>query len=156
MSKRPGDPGYAAGWCVHYGFDRKQSKSICEAGLDPERFRTSGQWVRQEGGPSLMDVQPCFLTDAGESKPGALPCECLRRPTPREIAEHNDWQNGRVERLGKVMEFIAPWRKRHKGKSAAEVVGCPICHGRLHIQIAAYNGHVRGKCATPGCVEWVE
>lgn len=39
---------------------------------------------------------------------------------------------------------------------APEVVECPACKGRLHLSIAAYNGHVHGKCETDGCVAWME
>jgi hypothetical protein len=35
-------------------------------------------------------TRPCFLDEAGASKPGAFPCEKLRRPTPKEIAAHED------------------------------------------------------------------
>jgi hypothetical protein len=35
MSKRPGDPGYAAGWCIHYRASRISGKGYdtCEAGV---------------------------------------------------------------------------------------------------------------------------
>lgn len=66
------------------------------------------------------------------------------------------WDDKRLSVLGNVMRGIKPWRDAHKGKSAAEVVECPACNGRLHLSIAAYNGHVHGKCETPGCVSWME
>jgi len=34
-------------------------------------------------------------------------------------------------------------------------VKCPKCGGNLHYFIAG-NGHVRGKCDTPGCLSWME
>lgn len=157
MSKRPGDPGYAAGWCIHYGYDRAKGGATCAAGCQPEKFLEKA--ARDEKGKlilPLIEVQPCFLTETGASKPNAFPCERLRRPTPEEISAHEEWVKGRMDRLRKVMEAIAPWRKANKGKSAAETIACPNCQGRLYLSIAAYNGHVHGKCATPGCVEWRE
>jgi hypothetical protein len=150
MSKRPGDPGYAAGWCIHYRYNSRRKASepdTCEAGVDYATFRNDRK--------NLLH-QPCFLTKTGESKPDALPCEHLRRPTPEEIAAHECWLNSRMQLQATVMAGIAPWRAAHKGKSASEVVECPACKGRLHLSIAAYNGHVHGHCETQGCVSWME
>lgn len=152
MSKRPGDPGYAARWCIHYRSPLqgigKEDLTTCEAGVE---FKS----VQPVTGPTFRG-QPCFLTDKGESKPGALPCEKLRRPTSEEIAAHEKWLAERMGRLGIVMKGIMPWRQAHKGKSAQEVIECPACQGRLHLSISSYNGHVHGKCETDGCVAWME
>ena len=152
MSKRPGDPGYAAGWCIHYRYNHDRDlkggqPDTCEAGVDYQTFRGEGKSYKQ---------QPCFLTDRGESKPDAMPCAHLRRPTPDEIALHEDWLTERQKLLATVMVGIHPWREAHKGRSAQEVVECPACKGRLHLSIAAYNGHVHGRCETDGCASWME
>jgi hypothetical protein len=150
MSKRPGDPGYAAGWCIHYRYNRdvkKPEDDTCEAGVRYDQFRGDGKSFK---------TQPCFLDELGRSKPDALPCMAIRRPTTEEIAVHEKWLEGRMNQMGVVMKGIQPWRRAHKGKSAQEVVECPCCHGRLHLSIAAYNGHVHGRCETDGCVTWME
>jgi hypothetical protein len=143
MAKRAGDPGYAAGWCIHYrGI---QDGDSCEKGVPYSTFtghRTTGQ--------------PCFLTETGESKPGALPCAHLRRPTKEEITLHREWLAGRMNRMVTVQVAIAPWREKHAGKSLAEVIACPICSGRLHLSISSHNGHVHGRCETPQCISWME
>lgn len=147
MSKRPGDPGYAANWCIHYRYNRKLKHGeadTCEAGVDYEAWHGVGH-----------DKQPCFLEN-GLSRPGAMRCPHLRVPTPDEIAAHNEWLENRFVKQGIVMVGIAPWRAAHKGRSASEVVECPACKGRLHLSIAAYNGHVHGHCETEGCVSWME
>lgn len=145
MSKRPGDPGYAAGWCIHYRYQRnvKSDEATCEAGVKYSTFPKYSQ-------------RPCYLTDKGESKPDALPCEHLRRPTPEEIVLHEQWLNERMNTMGIVMEGIHDWRQKNKGRSHQEVVTCTVCQGRLHLSIAAYNGHVHVRCETVGCVSWVE
>lgn len=145
MSKRAGDPSYAAGWCIHYrGITGARGERVtsCEVGVEYDTLPKGRQ--------------PCFLTKAGESKPDAGPCEKLRRPTSDEIAEHEKWLGERMEKQIAVMNGIAAWRKAHKGRSAQEVVECPACKGRLHLSIAAYNGHVHGRCETDGCVSWME
>lgn len=148
MSKRKGDPGYAAGWCIHYRYNRDvkaDQPNTCEAGVDYEAWRGIGH-----------AAQPCFLDDKGFSNPDAMQCPKLRRPTSEEIADHETWLSGRHNLLGTVMVGIAPWRAKHKGKSATEVVECPACKGRLHLSIAAYNGHVHGQCESNNCVSWME
>jgi hypothetical protein len=141
MSKRPGDPGYAAGWCIH--FRSLGSHTTCEVGVPYSNFASS--------------MRPCFLDDkTGESKPDALHCDKLRRPTKEEIDLHEQWLKERMNKQILVMVGIEDWRKSHKGKSVSEVVECPACKGRLHLSIAASNGHVHGSCETQDCVSWME
>ena len=149
MSKRPGDHGYADGWCTHYKgpprYWEKDQRHVCEAGVD----------IGAAFNGTKFGVRPCFL-DKGKSKPGVLPCEHLRVPTPEEIAAHEEWVAGRMRKMMVVNQAINPWRAKHKGKSAAEVIECPACKGRLHLSIAASNGHVHAQCETEGCVSWME
>lgn len=146
MSKIAGDPGYRAGWCIHYrGISDGNGGTVtsCEAGVEYSTF--AGAFHRQ----------PCFLIN-GQSKPDALPCEHLRRPTTKEINLHEIWAKARLEKLIEVIEGIKPWREKHKGRSHAEVIECPACKGRLRLSIAAYNGHVHARCETQDCVSWME
>ncbi len=153
MAKRPGDPGQAAGWCIHYTAPPRiklgggEAPHICAAGVNlGETFKGT-----------KFAVRPCFLDQVtGESQPDALPCQHLRRPTPEEIALHEAWADQRLDLLRTVMTGIRPWRDAHKGRSASEVVECPACKGRLHLSIAASNGHVHGRCETTGCARWME
>jgi len=149
VSKRLGDPGYPAQWCIHYrgiSDGRGGFNDSCEAGVKYERWKGIG-----------FDKQPCFLhKKTGESLAGAATCEHLRRPTKEEIALHEQWLRQRMDRMGVLMTGISPWRDAHKGKSAQEVIECPVCKGRLHVSIAAYNGHMRGRCETTDCVAWME
>lgn len=142
MSKRPGDPGYAAGWCIHYC--SPQHSKVCEAGIPFDRWRET-----------KYDQRPCFLTDKGESKPGALSCENFRRPTAEEIAAHRQWLGERMNRMAVAMAAVLPFRKTHRGRSAE--IDCPVCKtGRLGFAIAASNGHCHARCTTAGCVAWME
>lgn len=150
MSATIEKPGHRAGWCIHYRAPKigtfGHGHEDCEAGVPFANF--SGV---------KFDQRPCFLDkETGESNPGAVPCEHLRRPTPDEIAARKVWQDERMNKLGVVMTGIMPWRKANKGKSVAEVVECPACKGRLHLSISSYNGHVHGRCETADCVSWME
>lgn len=144
--------GYRAGWCIHYrGITglRGEEVTSCKKGVEYSSFKNAD-------GKRLIAEQPCFLDENGNSRPGALTCGHLRRPTPDEIAQSKKWTKARIERLGVVMTAILPWRTKNKGKSASEVIECPICAGRLHLSISAYNGHVHGQCETKDCVSWME
>lgn len=44
-----------------------------------------------------------------------------------------------------------------KGNGGIGEIACPSCDGgRLRYSVAGYNGHMHGKCSTPGCVSWME
>jgi hypothetical protein len=70
------DPGHAARWCIH--FRSIPDHDTCAVGVRYSAFGT-------------FQTRPCFLDETGASKPGAVPCEKLRRPTPKEIAAHGGW-----------------------------------------------------------------
>ena len=145
MSKRPGDPGYPDGWCIHYRYVRGSDNPTCEAGMS----------LNEMAYGKNHKTAPCFLM-RGQPKPGARSCSKLRLPTPEEIAAHNEWSEQRIKRLGDVMVGIADWRAKHRGTNHAEIVECPACKGRLHLAISRRNGHVHGRCETEGCVSWME
>ena len=154
MSRRGDSPGYRAGWCIHYRAPRGlgpggKGSDTCEAGVPFEKWRV-GDFKTN------FANQPCFLDDKGQSKPGAAHCEHLRRPTPEEIAADKAWLDARFEKMRVVFAAVAPWRKKHAGKSFGEVIECPACKGRLHLSISSYNGHVHGRCETEHCVSWME
>lgn len=44
-----------------------------------------------------------------------------------------------------------------KGRGGVGQIACTGCDGgTLHYSVAAYNGHMHGRCTTPGCVSWME
>lgn len=153
MSKRPGDPGYAPGWCIHYRYDRtakRMADSACDAGV---RYGD----IAGKDDLGIVRRLPCFLNEKQQpAHAEAVSCPKFRAPTQEEIKAHEEWVEKRMGRLRTVMLGIASWREAHKGQSCDEVVECPACGGRLHLSIAAYNGHVHGKCETAGCVSWME
>lgn len=140
--------GYAAGWCIHYRSPSPapgERVTACSAGVSHDTFHG----VR-------FDLHPCFLTKEGKSKTGALECEHIRRPTSEEITAHEESWDRHLAKTMKTIAAIAPWRKANKGRSHTEVIECPICQGRLHLSIAAVNGHVHAQCETEDCMSWME
>jgi hypothetical protein len=146
MSKRPGDPGYAAEWCIH--FRSMGQHDTCEKGVNYEQLAG--------GRAGSFQRLPCFIKTSDVYAAQRVKCEHFRPPTAAEIVAHEEWLAERIKRLRVVLGGILPWRLAHKGKSASEIVECPACKGRLHLAIAASNGHVHGSCKTEGCVRWAE
>ncbi len=42
-----------------------------------------------------------------------------------------------------------------KGQGAEATIDCPVCKGALYVAKVSSNGHLRTKCATDGCVEFL-
>lgn len=71
LSKIPNDPGYRAGWCIHYRYNRGEKtpeENTCEAG------------VRYDTIDRIMAKSPCFIKP-GETAADRSPCAKLRPPT---------------------------------------------------------------------------
>lgn len=47
--------------------------------------------------------------------------------------------------------------REHAGgkRGVSGEVACPKCGGALRYSIAASNGHLHGRCKTPGCLQWM-
>lgn len=43
-----------------------------------------------------------------------------------------------------------------KGVGGASQVECLVCTGTIRYSVAAVNGHMWGRCSTPGCLVWME
>lgn len=129
--------GHGPGWCIHYR--ARNEGDTCLVGVRYDRFRPGRE-------PCFMDRPPSD-TDI---------CWDVRPPTAEEIAAHKAGLKVRMGALLTVLASIQPWRKKHKGENFGEVVVCEACGGKLHLTIAKTNGHVHGRCETPGCVVWME
>lgn len=144
MGKRKGgEYGYAASWCVHYRSPSEGKE--CGAGIPFERWRTTP-----------FAQQPCFLNKDMSSKPGAMSCPKLRRPTAEEVAQHDVYVRRRGVMLFAALEAIEPWAKTRAGKGGQTKLECPVCKGKLHVSMARSNGHLNAKCETKDCVEFIQ
>jgi len=146
MAKTASDSGFAPDWCVH--FRSMARHQTCESGIDYTVLNGGSEYRR-------MYQLPCFIRP-GEKPGQRLHCEHFRAPTDEEVALYKQSAEDRESLVKSVKAGIAPWRVQHQGRSHAEIVVCPACKGRLHLSIAAHNGHMKGRCETGGCVNWAE
>lgn len=60
-----------------------------------------------------------------------------------------------MDRAGMIAEAIQSAAvKAGKRRNIREVIPCPCCRGSLTFSVSS-NGHIWGKCATEGCLEWM-
>lgn len=84
-------------------------------------------------------------------------CDKLQLPTDAEIRADQEDAAARMDRLKLALSAASAWRtKGRPTHSRAETITCPACGGKLHLSQLSYNGHVHGRCETPGCVSWME
>lgn len=104
-----------------------------------------------------MDGQPRLAPCIGGHNCANVHAICPK--WERRSLEHAEARADSIEKHLRQMELVDPvvreWRNKQPiGK--AEVIECPACKGLLHLSQSSYNGHVHGRCETPGCVRWLE
>jgi hypothetical protein len=86
-----------------------------------------------------------------------IPCALYQEPTPEQIEADRIETEKAFANTVAAIKVSSEWRVKPKPeKDRSEILQCPICEGKLHLFQSSYNGHVRGKCETAGCVEWME
>lgn len=159
------------GTCKHYtGFRDKDS--CCDAGINYRQTfdgDTPGimlrmpcvqyRMVRADGrGTYLKAGEQGVRVDIDRRGHTMQPCPHFQEPTPEEIEQARQERDASFARTVAGLQAAAAWRVKPKPlHDRHEVVACPICKtNTLNLWQSATNGHVHGKCATPGCVEWME
>ena len=64
-------------------------------------------------------------------------------------------------RFGAMLAAMQLIDEKHGGGVPAEditgTMPCTLCKkGTLHYGVSSYNGHRRGQCTTPDCLNWIE
>ena len=86
-----------------------------------------------------------------------IPCDKYREPTEDECQADRRESDAQWDKTITALKVVSEWRTKPKPpEDRREVIACPICDGQLHLFQSAYNGHCHGKCATEGCVAWME
>ena len=131
-------------FCKHHNSER--DNKTCAAGVPYESFR---------GMP--FDKRPCFSED-GNPRPG---CDLVQLPTAQELAAEDAWLKEQDQKHGTARQAIVaacggPWKRGMA--SMRGVIDCPACGAvkSLTYSRSGYNGHIHAKCATKGCVSWME
>lgn len=90
----------------------------------------------------------------------AWPCDLFEIMSQADAEKEADEEIITMERGMKV------WHAAHddakakglgKGNGGVGEIPCPGCGtGTLRYLVASYNGHMHGRCSTPGCASWME
>jgi len=124
-------------WCRHYN---GMLNETCKAGVNYRALAGNA-----DATPLNLLGLPCVLISS------ATPCASLDRPTVAEAqAEEDEFMQHAAGSL------LAIQRARKIGKGRAGVIECPICRGKLSVAVSSFNGHTQGRCATEGCLQWIE
>ena len=132
-------PGKRRGWCVHF-LDMSRN-ARCKAGVDNHKMK---------------HPKPCYINDNAPAMAPRDKCREFLAPTAKQVAAREAWRGDYLDRFTKISPDVIAWRTKHKGKNYAESIPCAACGGVLSLSINANNGHVHGRCGTPGCVSWIE
>lgn len=131
-----------AGTCVHF------------TGIQSHRCKVYIPYSMFTGGI------PCIFHN--KSPRTGTGCGSYLEPTAEAIAEYEAESEADLARFFKAMVPVGEWidaqgwSKKNR-VSATGTVPCAACGtGTIHVSMAAYNGHVWGKCTTAGCVEWMQ
>ncbi len=134
-------------FCKHYR--APSNHSSCEAGITYATLPCYGTAPRN---------WPCY---GKRGQPLPTGCESASYPTEDELAAEDAEMEKRCENLGKARKAIVahlggPWKRGTPGSRG--VISCPVCGGAttLHFSRAGLNGHIHARCATVGCVSWME
>lgn len=136
------------GYCQHYHPKpgMKLRETSCSVGCDT----TVIQKAAIPG--KTMKWGPCI---DGHLLPDAKAlCPKWERYTREQGEKYADDCERSLRKLMVVGPFIKAWRVKPWGK--AEVVECPVCKGRLSLSQASCNGHVRARCSTEDCINFIE
>ncbi len=147
MKSRDEHIAFAMNYCQHYT-TASGANITCAAGCDIRKLQRV-----QTRPDSTIKWGPCI---EGHLLPNVLEiCPRWQRKSREEAEARADRIEASMKRMLVVGPVVSAWRKKLPiGK--AEVIACPACQGRLHLEQSRYNGHVRGHCETKDCVSWIE
>jgi len=132
--------------CRHFNGIGIDHGKRCRAGV-VYRTHVGGEdfgWVRR---------LPCMPKPADEDRSRVVPCDSHEFPSLEEVEAE---ERAADEIMHLTTAAIKICRDDAGGKrGVAGDVECPKCKGRLHYTVAAVNGHLWGRCATPDCLAWM-
>lgn len=105
----------------------------CAAGIDVKSFGVS------------FKFWPC-------TNPGQPGCATARYPTREEAEASVDALDALVDDVLAVMKTVRETFKR----GDTGMLKCPRCGNNIAVSVSRHNGHSMGRCATQGCISWIE
>lgn len=162
------------GTCIHFaGIDMgpRYKEACCKAGVnyfDTFNGRRVGMFNRMPcvefrelpahgRGTQIKHGEPTISKEIDRKGETVIPCPLRQEPTDEQVKAYRLDQDQWLEKTFGALRIAAKWRVAPKPEhDRAEVVECPVCHGKLHLFQSSHNGHTSGKCETEGCVSWIE
>lgn len=137
------------GVCRHFnGLLDPGNESVrkCDAGVCYRKLvggELTGWWTRA----------PCLKQHKTD-----VVCEKYEEPSDKEVQEYERGLAETFSQMDALLPVLDKLRKKHKGQNWTGAIDCPVCGKKstLYVRHAKSNGHMGGKCTTPGCVSWVE
>jgi hypothetical protein len=130
-------------YCTHYdGQGMVMGDLVCRAGVEYTSL-----------GERHLD-RPCYDGHSGAQK--ASVCPKLERISREVATAYVDTSERQFDNFLKVLPVVSAWRNRKAPYAKQGTVECPACQGKLHLAQNDRNGHVQGRCETPGCVTFIE
>lgn len=101
---------------------------------------------------------PCMSEFRSGKKLDGEPAKCdkYQEPTKDEIAAFDAVIQAAVDRMTKCGPWIGRMKKAHPNGVSVAADTCPICGGIIRFGISSYNGHMRARCDTPDCINFIE
>lgn len=152
------------GTCVNFN---GAQHDLCKRGVAYKQFR-DGDGVMRSPCIQFMEksarggtyLKPGEVAAARVPWHNAAPperCPFFQLPTDAEVEADRIETDAHLQKTFAAIKVASTWRVKPKPAADRQgIVECPICKGRLHLSQSSYNGHVRGKCETDGCVSWME
>lgn len=146
MSTRDQHIEFHLNYCVHYKPKLGSLKSdYCAIGRGASAMMQKAHELGLPDGPCI----------GGHAIDATAVCAKWERRSLESAEKQADSIERLMRRMTVVMPVINDWRKKLPfGKE--EVIECPECRGRLHLVQSNYNAHVRARCETDNCVNFIE
>ena len=96
MSKRKGDPGYVAGWSIHYRYNLQ---------LTPDEIAAHKAWIDERMnvlGKVMQGIRPWRDAHKGQSAQEVVDCPACKGRLHLSISSYNGHVHGRCETVGCV------------------------------------------------------
>lgn len=94
---------------------------------------------------------PCFRDEGATTT-----CAGAEFPTEDKVKARIDEIEESGRKIGIARKVIVAETKGKRGVGG--VIDCPACNAKasLHFSVERCNGHIHARCATAGCVSWME
>lgn len=142
------NPKRSTRWCKHHEPGDKPLEHKCTAGVDIAQLVPPGQF----GGAYML---PCHDNHHDTIQKAKCPKRLL--PSDEEQAEIDAERERFAEECKRRLLLTLPLVAEVKDRGGVGESPCPVCEsGTVAWSVADYNRHVRMRCSTDDCVNFME